>query len=195
MTTLATPQAVITYWCKTLEPKDWYVANDAVDATIRDRFLPTWEAAAAGGCKDWIVDAQCALAYLILTDQFPRNMFRGDGRSFATDAKALAASETCIAKGWDREITEPDRQFVYMPFMHAEDLAAQDSGIDYIANRMPETGHNNIDHAHAHRWVIAKFGRFPYRNDALGRVTTPDEQAFLDAGAYGHALAQVRDGD
>ncbi len=195
MTKLATPEDITTYWCDTLAPKDWYVANDAVDATIRDRFLPTWEAALAGGCADWTASAEGAFAYLILTDQFPRNMFRGDARSFATDAMAVAAAKTAIAAGHDMATDEPARQFFYLPLMHAEDLSDQDASITYFETRMPETGVNNIDHAHAHRWVIATFGRFPYRNAALNRTTSQDEQAFLDAGGYRHAVAQIQSKD
>lgn len=192
MTDLATATDVHSYWTETLEPKNWYVAKDAVDQAIRDQFLVTWQAAHDGGCQDWIQNATGALSYIILTDQFPRHMFRGDGRSFATDTMAVNASQQTIARGWDQEIPEPVRQFIYIPFMHAEDLEAQQLGIDYFATRMPETGHSNIDHAHAHHWVIAKFGRFPYRNAALGRDTTPQEQQFLDAGGYRYALEQVK---
>ena len=195
MSDLSTPEAVLDYWFGTLTPKDWYVANDAVDATIRDRFLSTWEVASEGGCDHWITSPKGALAFLILTDQFSRNMFRGDGRSFATDALARTAAQTAIDNGWDMQVPEPERQFFYLPFMHAEDVEAQLAAISYFQTRMPEAGDDNIDHARAHHWVIAKFGRFPYRNDALGRQTTDDEQAFLDAGGYGHALAQVRDAD
>ncbi len=195
MTEIATPSDVLNYWFETLTTKDWYVANDAVDATIRDRFMTTWEAARRGACDDWATSASGAMALLVVTDQFPRNMFRGDGRSFATDDLALRTARSAIAQGWDLETPEPDRQFFYMPFMHAEDLVAQNEAIDFVKTRMPETGDDNIDHAHAHHWVIAKFGRFPYRNEALDRTTTDEEQAFLDAGGYGHALAEVRKAD
>lgn len=192
MTSLATPAAVLDYWFKTLSPKDWYVANDAVDTTIIDRFQPTWEAARDGKCDGWNDAPGGTLAFLILTDQFPRNMFRGDGRSFATDGIAMQAAGAAIDKDWDLEIPEPDRQFFYLPFMHAEDIAAQLTGIGYFQDRMPDRGGDNLAHAKAHHWVIEKFGRFPYRNAALNRQTTAEEQAFLDAGGYRHALEQVR---
>lgn len=195
MTDIVTASDIVSFWCQELEPKDWYVANDDVDTKIRDRFLATWEDARSGGLTDWLENAAGALAYLILTDQFSRNMFRGDGRSFATDGMAVAAAKKAIAAGHDMATSEPARQFFYVPFMHAETLDDQDLAITYFETRMPDTGHNNIDHAHAHRWVIAEFGRFPYRNDALGRSTTTDEDRFLADGGYGFALAQVRDGE
>lgn len=189
MTDLATPQDVHDYWFETLTEKDWYVADDAVDETIRTRFLPTWEAAARGDCEHWRTSAQGALAYLIVVDQFSRNMFRGDARAFATDGRGVAAARDAIAQGWDLDITGSARQFIYMPLMHSEVLADQDDAIALFAERMP--GGSNTLHAHAHRWVIATFGRFPYRNAALGRETTQAEQAFLDDGGYRFALAQV----
>ncbi len=191
MTQLAQPADVKAYWCETLAPKDWYVANDDVDSVIRDRFLPTWEAAHAGEL-DWAKDADGSFAYLILTDQFPRNMFRGDGRSFATDPRAIETAKAAIAAGWDLETPEPERQFFYLPLMHAENLPDQDESILCFETRMPETGEKNIDHAHAHRWVIAEFGRFPYRNAALDRETTEAEQEFLDAGGYRYAVQKIQ---
>jgi len=189
MSDVATPQDVHQYWFETLSQKEWYVASDAVDDTIRARFLPTWEAAARGDCEDWRTSAQGALAYLIVVDQFSRNMFRADGRAFATDAQGLTAARDAIGQGWDLEITGDARQFMYMPLMHSEELADQDDAIALFEERMP--GGPNTLHAHAHRWVIATFGRFPYRNAALGRETTAEEQAFLDNGGYRFAVATV----
>ena len=192
MSETVSPQTVRHYWFETLAPKDWYVANDAVDATISKRFKDTWKAAHKGGLQDWLETAEDLLAYLIVTDQFPRNMFRGDGRSFATDPQARAATEIALGRGWDLQTPEPARQFFYLPLMHAEDLALQDRSVALFSERMPEAGADNLDHAKAHRWVIAAFGRFPYRNAALNRETTEAEQAFLDNGGYRHALEQVR---
>jgi len=143
-----------------------------------------------GGFQDWLTSPESVLSYIILTDQFPRNMFRDDGRAFATDDKAVAASKEAIANDWDLSITEPERQFVYVPFMHAEDIALQDAGVRMFTERM-SPGNLNLLHAKAHRWVIEAFGRFPYRNAALGRTTTPEEQAFLDQGGYRFAVSVV----
>lgn len=192
MTQTVTPATVRDYWLNSLEPKDWYVENPEIDAAIRAQFLPAWETAADGGLQDWLINADDLLAYIILCDQFPRNMFRGDGRSFATDKKARAATHLAIANGWDLEIAEPARQFIYVTLMHSEDLTDQDRALEMFSTRMPQSGDNNHDHGLAHRWVIATFGRFPYRNAALDRETTPEEQAFLDKGGYRFALQTVQ---
>lgn len=181
---------VCDYWLG-LGPAGWYRADDAVDAEIRARFGPAWEAARAGGLTDWLESPEGALGYLILTDQFPRNMFRGEARAFATDARARTVAESALARGHDLAVPEPERQFFYLPFMHAEDLGLQDRCIALFAGRMPETGAGNLPHARAHREIIRRFGRFPYRNAALGRPTSAEEQAFLDAGGYAAVLREL----
>lgn len=189
MPDIATPQMVRHFWLDTLTEKQWYVADDAVDAAIRTQFAATWQAARGGACRDWLSCAQDGLAYLILVDQFPRNMFREDPRAFATDDLAVAATRLMLDQGWDHEVAGAAKQFVYMPLMHSETLADQDLAITLFEERMPGT--SNTRHAFAHRWVIAAFGRFPYRNEVLGRETTPDEQIFLDNGGYRFALEQI----
>jgi len=185
-----TPAMVVEYWLG-LGQAAWYAVNPEVDAEIAARFGPAWEAAAAGGLDGWRADAPGTLGYLILTDQFPRNMFRGEARAFATDARALAAADAAVTAELDRDIPEPERQFFYLPFMHAEDLAAQDRGVALIAERMPQGGASNLLHARAHREVIRRFGRFPYRNAALGRDSTAAEQAFMADGGYGAVLREL----
>jgi len=184
---------IVTFWDE-VGPQGWYAVDPALDRTIRDRFLDVWVNAVRGDYRDWLSAPRGALGYLILTDQFPRNMFRGDRRAFATDARARNAAIIAVQRKWDLQTPEPIRQFFYLPFMHAETTADQDRGVRLIIARLPETGQSNLLHARAHREVIRRFGRFPYRNQALGRVTTPAEQAFLDAGGYGavvDALAGV----
>ena len=185
---MTTPQDVLAFWLDELEPKDWYVANPEVDAKIRDKFLDVWTKAAEGHLGFWLTCPSETLAYLIVTDQFPRNLHRGSSDSFATDAHALAAAKMAIERCWDKKIDEPARQFFYLPLMHSENLCDQDRAVRLIHTRMPEHGVKNIDHARAHRQVIRDFGRFPYRNEALGRRTTDAEQVFLDAGGYGAAI-------
>ncbi|MBB5721737.1 uncharacterized protein (DUF924 family) [Loktanella ponticola] len=192
MSKIANPSEVTDYWLHTLAPRDWYVVNPDLDAEIRRRFQPTWDEARDGRCQDWLDTPNGLLAYLILCDQFPRNMFRGTGASFATDAMSRAATQYALDKEWDMLIPEPERQFVYMPLMHSEVLADHDLSIKLFATRMPETGENNREHGIAHRNIIAEFGRFPYRNTALGRETTPAEQRFLNAGGYGYELRKVQ---
>lgn len=186
-----TPETVLDYWLGELSPADWYAVDPEVDATIRERFLPTWERLAEGGKQGWLTGCVGSLAYILVADQFPRNMFRGEARAFATDAKARAAAHRAIAEGWDMVAPEPDRQFFYLPFMHSE--AAEDQALccHLIGEKMPETGEATLQHARAHQEVIRRYGRFPYRNDALGRDTRPEEAAFLADGGYEAALRAV----
>jgi uncharacterized protein (DUF924 family) len=189
---MVSPQEVLSFWLDEVGPKGWYEANDALDQEIRDKFEPTWEAALAGKCAKWLTNAQDALAFLILVDQFSRNMFRGEGKAFASDGVALAAAKLAIDKGWDRKIDEPQRQFVYLPLMHSENLCDQDRCVRLMCERMPQSGQSNLTHARAHRDVIRQFGRFPYRNDALSRPSTAAEVAYLKAGGYAHTLREVQ---
>ncbi|WP_347313243.1 DUF924 family protein [Defluviimonas sp. SAOS-178_SWC] len=183
--------AILDFWLTEIGPSGWYRADDEVDAEIRARFQPAWEDARAGHRDFWLNGPRGTLAFLILTDQFPRNMFRGDPRSFATDARARAAAEAAIAHGWDMEVAEPARQFFYLPMVHSEEMADQDRAIALFTSSMPETGASNLTHARAHREIIRRFGRFPFRNEALGRDTTKEEAAFLDAGGYGAILREL----
>ncbi len=188
---MAHRQAVLDFWLGTVGPAGWYLAVEPIDAEISNRFSGLWDQALAGGLTEWSDTVQGTLAYLILTDQFPRNMFRGDGRSFATDPAARAAARQAIAKGFDLQAKEPERVFFYMPFEHSEDPADQDFSVEIMQSRLPETGDGFAVHARAHREVIRRFGRFPFRNAALGRVTTPAEQAFLEAGSYGALVREL----
>ncbi|MDX8348694.1 DUF924 family protein [Cognatiyoonia sp. IB215446] len=185
---MVSPDEVLAFWLDECAPEDWYKSDPAFDEKIRERFLATWEAASEGSLSLWLTYPSGTLAYIILTDQFPRNMFRDTAQAFATDDIARAAAKMAIDRDWDMKIDEPARQFFYLPLMHAESLCDQDRAVRLIHTRMPETGHHNRDHACAHRAVIRDYGRFPYRNAALGRKTTPAEQAFLDAGGYASAI-------
>ena len=185
---MATPEEVLAFWLDECAPADWYKSDPALDASIRERFEETWRKAARGALGLWLTYPTGTLAYIILTDQFPRNMFRDSGKAFATDKIARAAAKMAIDRKWDLRIDEPARQFFYLPLMHAENLCDQDRAVRLIHTRLPVHGRSNRDHACAHRAVIRDFGRFPYRNDALGRKTTPAEQAFLDSGGYSAAI-------
>ncbi|WP_372838974.1 DUF924 family protein [Phaeovulum sp.] len=182
------PETIVDFWLTEVGPKGWYAATPELDATVRERFAAAWEAVQTGSFADWGNTAKGALALIILTDQFPRNMFREDGRSFATDALAVRLAEAAIAAGHDLAIAPPARQFFYLPFMHAEDNALQARGIALFAERMPG---DNLRHARAHAEVIARFGRFPWRNAALGRVSSEAEKALLAAGGYGAILREI----
>ncbi|MCV6824139.1 MULTISPECIES: DUF924 family protein [Halocynthiibacter] len=175
---------VLAFWLDEVGPKGWYMGGEELDARIRDFALPTWEAAMAGQLGLWLTHPSGVLAYLILMDQFPRNMFRGEGKAFASDAKALAAAKCAIDRKWDMKIDEPARQFFYLPLMHSECLSDQERCVRLMKERMPESGDDNLLHAKAHRYVIRRFGRFPYRNTALDREEMPLEAEFLKGGGY-----------
>ncbi|MBI1418396.1 MAG: DUF924 family protein [Limimaricola sp.] len=183
-----TPDTVLQFWLDEVGPAGWYAAGEALDNEVRARFAASWDEMMEGAFGLWLTYPGGALAYLILTDQFPRNMFRDTGKSFASDAVARAAAKAAIDHDWDLMIHEPARQFFYMPLMHSETLTDQDRAVRLFCARMPETGENNRLHARAHRDVIRRFGRFPTRNAALGRVNTPEEAAWLRDGGYGATL-------
>ena len=191
---MKTPQDVLAFWLDEVGPAGWYSADAALDLEITQRFLETWQNAAQGGCGLWLTCASETLAYIILTDQFPRNMFRDKAAAFATDGIARTAAKMAVNRDWDMKIDEPARQFFYLPLMHSENLADQDRGVRLIKERMPETGESNLLHARAHRRVIRDFGRFPHRNAALDRATSAEERDFLAAGGYGAVVRELQGG-
>lgn len=186
------PEDVLKFWLDEVGPAGWYAQDEALDARIRVKFQPTWEAAAEGRFSLWLTYPSGALAYIILTDQFPRNMFRGSGKAFATDRAALMAAKCAVDKGWDLKIDEPARQFFYLPMMHSENLCDQERCVRLMCQRMPESGASNLLHARAHREVIRKFGRFPYRNQALDRASTQSEAEYVSDGGYGATVQQLQ---
>ncbi len=178
------------FWIDEIGPEGWYKVDPALDRTIRERYESLWDTARAGDLDGWIASAGSCLALVILLDQFPRNMFRGEWRAFASDGKALAVAKAAIGRGYDLIEDLPGRAFFYLPLMHSETLPDQERAVRLFLMRFGREG--NLLHARAHRQVIRRFGRFPYRNAALGRATTPAEQDFLDAGGYAEALREVR---
>lgn len=181
MTLPTRAREVLEYW-NALGPEGWYAGSEAIDTAIRERFATDWDHARRGGHSNWLSSASGFLAYLILTDQFPRNMFRGEARAFATDARALEAAIRAVQHGFDQQVDGPLRQFFYLPMMHSEYGVDQDRCVALFTARMPG---DNLLHARAHREVIRRFRRFPFRNAALGRANTPEEVAFLEQGGYG----------
>ncbi|APE43792.1 hypothetical protein BOO69_10490 [Sulfitobacter alexandrii] len=186
------PDQVLSFWLDEVGPAGWYEASDALDTRIRDLFLDTWEAACEGRFSLWLTYPSGALAYIILTDQFPRNMFRGEGKAFSSDRAALAVAKSSIERGWDLKIDEPARQFFYLPLMHSENLCDQERCVRLMCERMPEAGESNLLHARAHREVIRRFGRFPYRNEALSRSDTTGEKAYVADGGYGRTVRELQ---
>jgi len=187
-----TAKEIARFWLEEIGQENWYRADDALDAQIRERFLGAWEEAYAGDMYEWCVNSEAVFGFLILTDQFPRNMFRGEARAFSTDVLARTAAKMAVHRRWDLEIAEPQRQFFYLPLMHSERMDDQNLAIRLLTDRMPETSPVNLLHARAHREVIRRFARFPFRNAALGRMTLPGETEFLENGGYGAIVRELQ---
>ena len=159
----------------------WFRKDDAFDRDIRGRFGSALAAGLAGAYGEWCTMPRGALARVLLLDQFTRNAFRGTADAFAGDAGALATAEDAIEREFDRELDPYERWFLYMPFEHSEDPGMQDRAVALFTQLATETGVDSpLPWAVKHRDVIRRFGRFPHRNETLGRVSTPDEIAFLE---------------
>lgn len=187
---MSDPVEVLDYWIGAVGEKGWYAGGEELDAEIRAMFGELWEAARDGGLDHWVDGAAGTLAYLVLTDQMPRNMHRGKVEAFATDAKALAAARKAVAEGWDMQAPEPERQFFYMPFEHSEDPIDQAQSVALMGQRL--TDPEMLLHARAHQEIIRRFGRFPYRNAALGRESTAEEREFMEKGGYGAMVEALK---
>jgi uncharacterized protein (DUF924 family) len=185
------PEEVLGFWLDEVGPEGWFKTDEALDAQIRDRFEDAWDSVMSGTYSLWLTYPSGTLAYVILTDQFSRNMFRGTAKAFASDRVALAAAKSAVDKGWDLKIEEPARVHFYLPMEHSENLCNQDRCVRLTHERMPNTGAEYLAHARAHREVIRRFGRFPSRNKALSRQTTAAEEAFLSNGGYGAILREM----
>ncbi len=160
--------------------KAWFTKDPAFDAEIHSRFLDLHEAAARGELNGWNQAADTALALIVLADQFPRNMFRGEARAFASDPIALATANHVIARGWDAAMRPVERMFVYLPFEHSEVVADQERSLELFAPLGAfEPTKDTPDYARRHWEIVKRFGRFPHRNAALGRPDTPGEAEFL----------------
>ena len=181
MSTDITPSDVVAFW-KDAGPSKWFAKDDAFDALFRTRFEAAHFAAARRELDHWAGTAEGSLALLILLDQFPRNVFRGTGHAFATDPLARMFAMRALEAGHDLQIEGDIRRFFYLPFQHSEDRADQDRQLELFQTRMDRKPDDRwAEHHHA---VVVRFGRFPHRNRALGRDTTPEEQAFLDQDGF-----------
>ncbi|MET0289792.1 MAG: DUF924 family protein [Pseudoxanthomonas sp.] len=176
--TSPTAHAVVQFW-QEAGPQAWFEKNPAFDTAFARRFLPAHHAAARRELEPWLDTPEGALALMILLDQLPRNAFRDSAHGYATDSLALHYAHRAVAAGHDAQIVPALRAFLYLPFEHAEDSAMQARSVE-LFTAMGEA--EVLKYAIAHQQVIARFGRFPHRNRALGRENTPDEQAWLDAG-------------
>jgi len=158
----------------------WFQKDEAFDREVTNRFAGLYEEAAAGELDRWREEAESCLALVICLDQFPRNMFRGDARTHATDADALDAAKYAIERALDRELPAFQRMFLYMPFMHAENVEDQRRSVELFEGLAAEPGGPDVaEYAVGHRDIVERFGRFPHRNALLGRETTPEEAEFL----------------
>jgi uncharacterized protein (DUF924 family) len=167
---------VLGFWFGGLMPEQWFAKSDSVDAAIRERFAPLVDEVLGSGAEGWRDDPETLLAAVIVLDQFSRNIHRGTARAFAADP--LAQELTCLAidRGWDADLSTSQRQFLYMPLMHAEDSELQTLCLKCFDQPGLEP---SLDFAREHAEVIARFGRFPTRNAALERESTAEERVYL----------------
>ena len=174
------PMEVLAFW-RAAGPDKWFEKDAAFDAEIVARFSCLWQTGRDGKLAPWEETPEGALALVIVLDQFPRNMFRGDARTYAADPLARAVAERALERGFDQKVPLSDRQFFYLPFEHSEAIADQERSCALVA----ATGDADLlKWAQLHADIIRRFGRFPHRNAMLGRATTPEEQAFLDDGGF-----------
>jgi len=175
MDRVATPDEVIAFW-REAGPDRWFAKDAAFDQACRDRFTLTYEAAARGDLAEWELTPEGALAVVLLLDQFPRNMFRGTRRAYATDHAALMTADRAVERGYDQRVDPAFRRFFYLPFMHSESVRHQERS---VALNESLGDPDSITWARHHHAIVARFGRFPHRNEILGRETTPEEAQFL----------------
>jgi uncharacterized protein (DUF924 family) len=173
----AEAQHVLRFWFEETQPRQWFGRDPALDARLRERFGALTRQAIATALDGWASEPAAALALVLLLDQFPRQIWRDSAQAFAGDAQALLLSQRAVARGWLAAQPVPARrQFWLMPQMHSEDLAVQEASLPLFAQF---TDPRTVEFARKHRDVIARFGRFPHRNAALGRESSAEERAFL----------------
>ena len=172
---------VIAFWLSFGREK-WFVRDDAFDEEVRRRGGGLYARAIDGELREWESNATGLLGLILLSDQFSRNLHRDDARAWARDAHALSLSRRVIYQGADMEMEEARRRWIYMPFMHTEDIMAQREGIVYFRERFNDA--DTLKFAQLHLDIIERFGRFPHRNDVLGRKSTPAEIAYLNEGGF-----------
>jgi uncharacterized protein (DUF924 family) len=168
---------VLVFWFDEVPAEKWFARDAAVDAAVRERFAALHADLTQGVPVEWEATPDGCLAAVVVLDQFSRNLFRDDPRAFATDGQALALAERAIARGFDRALAKRRRQFLYLPFQHDEDANVQVRSLELYRALGDEKG---LDFAERHKAIIDRFGRFPHRNAALGRASTPEERAFLE---------------
>lgn len=168
-------EQVLYFWFAELRPNDWFGGSAEVDEAVRSRFADLYRALQASPLLPQSLAARSLLAAVIVFDQFPRNLFRSSAAAYATDARALELARYAVATGLDRSLREQERHFLYLPFMHSEDRAAQAESLRLYA----QLGTDGLQWARHHAQIVERFGRFPHRNALLGRASTPEEREFL----------------
>jgi uncharacterized protein (DUF924 family) len=170
------PRSIVDFWFSDSVRPLWFNSTAKFDNQLRDRFETVWQQAAAGKLDSWAETAEGALALVLILDQLPLNIYRGEARSFSTEAKARDIVSRAIDKGLDTNLLDEQKAFLYLPFMHSETLADQDRSVElYQAAGLED----NLKFAQHHRDIVRRFGRFPHRNDILGRESTEAELAYL----------------
>jgi len=172
----ASPQSIIAFWFSDPVKPLWFESTTDFDNLLRERFEMLWQQATAGKLDSWVESAEGALALVILLDQIPLNIYRGEARSFSTEAKAREIAGYAIDKGWDKALPKEQKAFLYMPFMHSESLVDQDRSVALYEAAGLEY---NLRFAKHHQDIVRRFGRFPHRDDILGRQSTEAEAAYL----------------
>ncbi|MDG1858272.1 MAG: DUF924 domain-containing protein, partial [Emcibacteraceae bacterium] len=173
---VVTAKDIINFWFEEITPKDWWIKNTAFDKKIKSRFHDIYKSAAAGELVNWRYDPMSALAEIIVLDQFPRNMFRDKKQAFATDPLAVCVAQVTIDKGFDQELENSHKLFMYMPFMHSESAEIHKSAeLLFSAPGLEQ----NYEFEIKHKAIIDRFGRYPHRNKILGRRSRKEEIEFL----------------
>ena len=171
-------EEIIEYWFSPEISKHWFASTTQLDAEIRNKYEPCWKAAASGDLEHWLTSPLGCLALVIVLDQFPLNMFRNRPESFSTEAKSIEIARYALEQEFDKDLQQPQKVFLYMPFMHSELLSDQDRSVELFTQAGLKENQRFAEH---HRELIQRFGRFPHRNRILGRTSTPEEIAYLSS--------------
>ncbi len=171
-------EEVLDFWFEEIDPKKWWTKDNVFDELIRNRFGTLHGQAAQAECWTWRTSAKGRLAEIIVLDQFSRNLYRDSPKAFAADPMALALAQEAVAGKWDTQLTNVERNFLYMPYMHSESALIHEQAVKlFSANNRPD----NLDFEYKHKAIIDRFGRYPHRNKVLGRDSTAEELEFLES--------------
>lgn len=169
---------VINFWFAETEAKNWFMGGEEFDEVIKERFVDVHEAVRQNECDGWRATPEGSLAEVIVLDQFSRNMFRGSAEAFTYDGQALALAQVAVAKDFHSKLTPVQRQFLYMPYMHSESKHVHETALQLFTELGNE---ENLTYEKIHKEIVDRFGRYPHRNQQLGRTSTPEEVAYLES--------------